>query len=42
MDQQVRRLQPGPRPIDLRDGGARGLILTVSLIRFGGQVNYAV
>lgn len=28
-DAQVRRLQPGPLPIDLRDGAARGLILTV-------------
>lgn len=28
-DQQVRRLQPGTRPTDLRDGAARGLILTV-------------
>lgn len=28
-DQQVKQLQPGPTPIDLRDGAARGLILTI-------------
>jgi len=28
-DQQVRRLRPGARPIDLRDGQSRGLILSV-------------
>jgi integrase len=28
-DPQVRRLQPGPTPIDVRDGHARGLILQV-------------
>ena len=28
-DPHLRRLRPGSRPIDLRDGAARGLILTV-------------